>query len=65
MAPTAISRLDASDSRDSWADGFACRVRTVDERFSSVMVEHGADRIDDEAAAVILPAYFDEQSAVA
>ena len=40
-------------------------MRTVDERFSSVMVEHGADKIDDEAAAVILQQYFDEQDAVA
>ena len=39
--------------------------RTNDERFSSVMVEHGADKIDDEAAAVILQQYFDEQDAVA
>ena len=29
---------------------FRLPVRTVDERFSSVMVEHGADKIDDEAA---------------
>lgn len=44
---------------------FRLPVRTVDERFSSVMVEHGADKIDDEAAAVILQQYFDEQDAVA
>ena len=44
---------------------FRLPVRTVDERFSSVMVEHGEDRIDDEAAAVISQQYFDEQSAVA
>ena len=44
---------------------FSLPVRTVDERFSSVMVEHGADKIDDEAAAVILQQYFDEQDAVA
>lgn len=37
-------------------------VCTVDERYSSVMVEHGRDKIDDEAAAVILQQYFDETS---
>ena len=36
-----------------------------DERFSSVMVEHGTDKIDDEAAAVILQQFFEEQDLVA
>ena len=39
-------------------------VFTVDERYSSVMVEHGTDKIDDEAAAVILQQYFDEHPPV-
>ena len=38
-------------------------VFTVDERFSSVMVEHGRDKIDDAASAVILQQYFDEEDA--
>ena len=45
--------------------GLSRTIGTADERFSSVMVEHGADKIDDEAAAVILQQYFDEQDAVA
>ena len=35
-------------------------VFTVDERYSSVMVEHGTDKIDDEAAPLLLPQYFAE-----
>lgn len=31
---------------------------TVDERFSSVEVENGRERIDDEAAAIILQQFF-------
>ena len=34
----------------------------VDERFSSVAVEGGREKIDDQAAAVILQQYFEEQS---
>ena len=44
---------------------FHKKVYTVDERFSSVMVEHGTDKIDDEAAAVILQQFFEEQDLVA
>lgn len=33
---------------------------TVDERFSSVEVESGREKIDDEAAAVILQQFFNE-----
>lgn len=33
----------------------------VDERFSSVAVEQGREKIDDQAAAVILQQYFEEQ----
>ena len=44
---------------------FHNKVYTVDERFSSVMVEHGTDKIDDEAAAVILQQFFEEQDLVA
>lgn len=43
---------------------FRKKVYTVDERYSSVMVEHGADKIDDEAAAVILQQFFDEHECV-
>lgn len=44
---------------------FHKNVYTVDERFSSVMVEHGTEKIDHEAAAVILQQFFEEQSLVA
>ena len=36
------------------------KVFTVDERFSSVEVACGRDRIDDKAAAVILEQFFRE-----
>ncbi|MDO5530668.1 Holliday junction resolvase RuvX [Sutterella sp.] len=39
------------------------KVFTVDERFSSVEVEHGRDHIDDEAARVILEQFFRESEA--
>lgn len=38
------------------------RVFTVDERYSSVEVEQGREKIDDMAAAVILQQYFDERA---
>ncbi len=47
------------------AGRFHKKVYTVDERFSSVMVEHGTEKIDHEAAAVILQQFFEEQSLVA
>lgn len=36
------------------------RTYLVDERYSSVAVEDGSGRIDDQAAAVILQQFFDE-----
>ncbi len=43
--------------------GRFCRpVTLVDERFSSVVVEDGAEAIDDRAAAVILQQYFEEHA---
>ena len=45
--------------------GRYCRpVYTVDERFSSVTVERGREKIDDAASAVILQQYFDEKDVV-
>lgn len=35
-------------------------VSLVDERYSSVVVEQGREKIDDRAAAVILQQYFEE-----
>lgn len=42
---------------------FHRKVHCVDERFSSVVVENGQERIDDMAAVVILQQFFDEQYA--
>lgn len=42
---------------------FRLPVRAVDERFSSVEVADGRERIDDEAARVILEQFFHEQAA--
>lgn len=39
---------------------FHRKVHLVDERFSSVMVDDGMNKIDDEAAAIILQQFFDE-----
>lgn len=44
---------------------FRRRVFTVDERFSSVEVARGRERIDDAAAAVILEQFFREAAAEA
>lgn len=42
---------------------FRLKVFTVDERFSSVEVAQGRERIDDEAARVILEQFFSESAA--
>ena len=42
---------------------FRKKVFTVDERFSSVEVSNGRERIDDKAAAVILEQFFREVGA--
>ncbi len=42
---------------------FRKKVFTVDERFSSVEVSNGRERIDDKAAAVILEQFFREAGA--
>ena len=44
---------------------FRLPVATVDERFSSVEVADGRNRIDDEAARVILEQHFREAEAAA
>jgi putative Holliday junction resolvase len=41
---------------------FRLPVATVDERYSSAVVAHGADHVDDKAAAVILQQWLDENS---
>lgn len=37
---------------------------TVDERYSSVEVEHGREKIDDAAAAVILEQFFNDSTSM-
>ena len=54
-----VTRLAARFARQI-GGRFSLPVYVVDERYSSVVVENGENKIDDAAAAVILQQWFDE-----